>query len=504
MGTHAAIAIGLVLYVVLTTAVSFFWMSRVRKPADYQVAGRGLPVWVLTGTIVGTCIGTGVIIGGSGLAYKHGWAGCAYPIGLGLGTLLTGMFFARMRRYRFMTLSEEIACYYDGNRGVVEFSNVSLFVSQLCWLTVQIMGGAAVLGAVTGLQYRLCVVLAGFAKAVITIPGGLKAVVYTDVLQTLILFCGFSCLMHSALGGAGGLTELRQAVPADYLSFLGVASLGGWNVFGLILVLTLNPIADPGRRLTIYSAHTEAGAKWSVMSSGVIVMIFSVAIGITGMYTYRLNPHLPVPDQALPWLVMNVLPPWLAAFVVVAVVSGMSSAANGNAAAAGTFFVRHIYPLVTGHYPKRPVVVVRRALACAFVFSTLLALYTGSIVGFVVKFLPLTMSGLAVIILLGRFWKRSTWQGALAALITTPAVSLAVMFIPRQAKFWENPTIPATVVGLIAHIVVSRLTPPSQRSFEEVAEALSRERQAIEGASPDKPAVAVTSLSASQIQSTRM
>jgi SSS family solute:Na+ symporter len=283
-----------------------------------------------------------------------------------------------------------------------------------------------------------------------------------------------------------------------------VASLGGWNVFGLILVLTLNPIADPGRRLTIYSAHTEAGAKWSVMSSGVIVMIFSVAIGITGMYTYRLNPHLPVPDQALPWLVMNVLPPWLAAFVVVAVVSGMSSAANGNAAAAGTFFVRHIYPLVTGHYPKRPVVVVRRALACAFVFSTLLALYTGSIVGFVVKFLPLTMSGLAVIILLGRFWKRSTWQGALAALITTPAVSLAVMFIPRQAKFWENPTIPATVVGLIAHIVVSRLTPPSQRSFEEVAEALSRERQAIEGASPDKPAVAVTSLSASQIQSTRM
>jgi SSS family solute:Na+ symporter len=504
MGTHAAIAIGLVLYVVLTTAVSFFWMSRVRKPADYLVAGRGLPVWVLTGTIVGTCIGTGVIIGGSGLAYKHGWAGCAYPIGLGLGTLLTGMFFARMRRYRFMTLSEEIACYYDGNRGVVEFSNVSLFVSQLCWLTVQIMGGAAVLGAVTGLQYRLCVVLAGFAKAVITIPGGLKAVVYTDVLQTLILFCGFSCLMHSALGGGGGLTELRQAVPADYLSFLGVASLGGWNVFGLILVLTLNPIADPGRRLTIYSAHTEAGAKWSVMSSGVIVMIFSVAIGITGMYTYRLNPHLPVPDQALPWLVMNVLPPWLAAFVVVAVVSGMSSAANGNAAAAGTFFVRHIYPLVTGHYPKRPVVVVRRALACAFVFSTLLALYTGSIVGFVVKFLPLTMSGLAVIILLGRFWKRSTWQGALAALITTPAVSLAVMFIPRQAKFWENPTIPATVVGLIAHIVVSRLTPPSQRSFEEVAEALSRERQAIEGASPDKPAVAVTSLSASQIQSTRM
>jgi solute:Na+ symporter, SSS family len=480
MGVHAAIAIGLVLYVVLTTAVSFFMMARVRKPADYLVAGRGLPFWVLTGTIVGTCIGTGVIIGGSGLAYKHGWAGCAYPIGLGLGTLLTGLFFAEMRRYKFMTLSEEVACYYDGNRMVVEFSNVTLFLSQLCWLTVQIMGGAAVLGAVTGLHPKLCVVVAGFAKAVITIPGGLKAVVYTDVLQTIILFCGFGCLISSALHDAGGLAGLRQAVPADYFSFLGVDSLGGWSVFGLILVLTLNPIADPGRRLTMYSARTEGGAKWSMVLSGLIVIVFSMAIGITGMYTYRLNQHLPVPDQALPWLVMNVLPPWLAAFVVVAVVSGMSSAANGNAAAAGTFFVRHIYPLATGSFPKRPVVVARWSLVFAFLLSTALALYTGSIVGFVIKFLPLTMSGLGVIILLGRFWPRATWKGALAALITTPVASLVAM------RFWENPTLPATLAGAVALVAVSLMTKPNQRSFGEVAEAMTYERQSIEGAAPGK------------------
>ena len=502
MGVRAAIALGLILYVVLTTGVSFFWMTRVRRPTDYLVAGRGLPFWVLAGTITGTCIGTGVIIGGSGLAYKHGWGGCAYPIGLGVGTLITGLFFARMRRYKFMTLSEEIACYYDRNRLIVEFSNITLFLSQLCWLTVQIMGGAAVLGAVTGLPYKVCVVLAGFAKAIITIPGGLKAVVYTDVLQTLILFCGFAFLIHSALGESGGLAGLQHAVPADYVSFLGVGSLGGWSVVGLILVLTLNPIADPGRRLTMYSAHTEGGAKWSMVASGVTVVVFSVAIGITGMYTYRLNPHLPVADQALPWLVMNVLPPWLAAFVVVAVVSGMSSSANGNAAAAGTFFVRHIFPLVTSRYPKRPVVVVRWALAFAFLFSTALALYTGSIVGFVVKFLPLTMSGLGVIILLGRFWKRSTWQGALAALVTTPAVSLALMFIPGAKAFRDNPTIPATIVGLVAHVVGSLLTAPGRQSFEEVAEALGRERQAIEGAAPDQPSAPVTIPDPQQLQST--
>src|SRR5580765_726275 len=335
MTTQLAIAIGLILYVVLTTGVSFFWMARVKKPADYLVAGRGLPYWALTGTIIGTCIGTGVIIGGTGLAYQHGWAGCAYPIGLGIGTLLTGLFFSGMRRYKFMTLSEEIACYYERHPVIVEFSNISLFLSQLCWLTVQIMGGATVVWAVTGLSPKICVVLAGFAKAAISIPGGLKAVVYTDVLQTIILFCGFGFLMYSALKDAGGISGLRQDVPPEYFSFLGIESRGLWNVLSLMVVLTLNPIADPGRRLTIYSAHSEGGAKWSMAASGMAVILFSVVIGITGMYTFYKNPNLPSANDALPWLVMNRLPAWLAGFVVVAVVSGMSSAANGNAAAAG-------------------------------------------------------------------------------------------------------------------------------------------------------------------------
>ena len=462
MDTRIAIAIGLVVYVVLTTLVSFFMMARVRKPADYLVAGRGLPFWVLAGTITGTCIGTGVIIGGSGLAYQHGWAGCAYPIGLGIGTLITGLAFAEMRRYKFMTLSEEVACYYEGNRLVTEFSSISLFFSQLCWLAVQIMGGAAVVGVVTGLPRTWCIVLAGIAKAVISIPGGLKAVVYTDVLQTVILFFGFGFLIHSALHESGGLEGLHAATPPDYFSFLGTASLGTWNVISLILVLILNPVADPSRRLTMFSAGSEKNARLSMVISGAVVMIFSVAIGITGMYAYKLNPNLPVRDQALPWLVTNVLPPWLAAFVAVAIVSGISSAANGTAVAAGTFLVRHIYPLCTGRFPKQPVVATRWALVFAFCFSTILALYMSNIVDFVKKFLPLTMSGLGVIILIGRFWKRATWQGAVATLVATPVVSLIVM------KYWKSmdPILPATVVGVAVQFVVSLMTPPKKRSFD--------------------------------------
>ncbi|HEV2293522.1 MAG TPA: sodium:solute symporter family protein [Tepidisphaeraceae bacterium] len=478
MEKHTAIVIGLAIYACLMIAVALFWMVRVKQPTDYLVAGRGLPWWILTGNITATGIGTGVVIGASGLAYQHGWAGAAYPMGLGLGTILAGLLFARMRRYRFITLSEEIASYYGRNRAVVEFANISLFLSQLCWLTVQIMGGSAVLGAVLGLRPELCVLGSGVITACISIPGGLKTVAYTDTLQAVILLIGLGCLTFVALDDSGGVAGLRASVPQDYFSFLGVESFGTWEVVSIIVSLMLAVIADPGRRLSIFSASSQAGAKWSMLVGGAIVTAFSLVIGIVGMYTFRLNPNLPKADQAVPWLVMNVLPGWLAAFVVVSIASATFSSASTNAIATGTYFVRHIYPLATGgHYAARPLVAVRRALVCAFVLSTIVALQAGTIVGFVLKFLPLTMSGLAVIIVLGLFWKRATWQGALAALMVTPLVALAVMLIPAQEAFWNNPAVPATVAGLIAHVLVSLVTPRTTRTFEESAELLRLERE---------------------------
>jgi len=487
--TQTAILIGVGIDRCLMLAVSLFWMRRVKNPADYLIGGRSLPFWVLAGNITAGCIGTGVIIGGSGLAYQHGWAGCAYPIGLGLGTLLAGVMFAVMRRYKFMTLSEEVASYYSGNRVVIEFSNITLFLSQLCWLTVQIMGGASVLAAVTTLPPAKCVVIAGVISASVTIPGGFKSVVYADFLQAIILLTGFGVVTFSALHHVGGFEGLRQAVPPAFYSFLGIQSYGGWKMFGLIVALGFSVLADPGRRSSMYSALSEAGARWSMVCAGTIVMIFSVVIGIAGMYAYKLNPHLPVPDEALLWLVMHVLPVWLAALVVVSITSGIFSCASSNAMSVGTFFVRHIYPLATGgRYPDRPLFTTHCVLVCAFVLTTIVALHAGTIVSFVVTFLPVTMSGLAIIILLGRFWKRATWQGAMAALVVTPIVALSIKFLPPQSQVWNNAVIP-TVAGALAHILVSVSTPPSTRSFAEVALAMTAEREAIEGNSSERPAL---------------
>jgi SSS family solute:Na+ symporter len=151
--------------------------------------------------------------------------------------------------------------------------------------------------------------------------------------------------------------------------------------------------------------------------------------------------------------------------------------------------VRHIYPLVTGgKYPRRPLFAARILLVCAFILCTSVAIKSGSIVGTVTSFLPITMSGLAIIILMGRFWKRATWQGAMAALIITPILTLVAREFFANA-FWNNSVILA-IPGFVVHFIVSLLTPKPTRTFEQVANALTHERQNIEekalGLSPEK------------------
>ncbi|MFV1967319.1 MAG: hypothetical protein ACC628_17965 [Pirellulaceae bacterium] len=121
------IAAALVGYGLLMLCVSLYWMRKVKKPVDFLMANRGLGFFALTGTVLATGIGTGVTLGASGLSYESGWGGCVYPMGIGAGTILVGILFADMRKYNFMTLSEEIVCYYGGNRILYRTSRTSAF-----------------------------------------------------------------------------------------------------------------------------------------------------------------------------------------------------------------------------------------------------------------------------------------------------------------------------------------------------------------------------------------
>ncbi len=478
MGLNTVIILAVAAYGTLMLGISLYWMFRVKEPVDFFMAQRGIGPVTMTGTVLATGVGTGVTLGASGLAYTSGWGGALYPIGLGLGILLVGKMFAQMREYNFMTLSEEIACYYGGNAAIYNFANVMLFLSKVFWLSVQILGGGFIISLIiSGISVEYSIIIAGILIAVTTIPGGLLTVVYTDVVQVSILLVGFIAMVFVVLGDFGGLANLQAEVPPGYSTFLGVGELGWKTVVAIPVALILSQIADTNNRHRIYSATSKKAVRIGMYTAGTFEIIFSIVIGIGGMAAYALNPGLPVQDQAIPWLVMNAFPAWLAVIVVVAIVASTMSSGDSDAAVSATFFVRHIFPMATGRSAKNPLSVARYALVVIFILATLAALSAENIVDYVIDFLSIVLSGLAVVILLGRFWGRATWQGAVTAVILGAVVSLLVMMIPSQEEFWKRPIIPATLAALVGEVIVSLFTSPNKISFEEVAVIMEKERQ---------------------------
>ena len=115
--------------------------------------------------------------------------------------------------------------------------------------------------------------------------------------------------------------------------------------------------------------------------------------------------------------------------------------------------------------------VVQMALALLF------ALTSNDIISYITKMISMIMSGMFICTMLGRFWTRFNWQGAVAALAGGAGASVAVLVDSDWLAFWGNPCIPAVLTSLVASVVVTLLTPASSMSREQALEMITRERE---------------------------
>ena len=105
MSTQTTIFIGVGVYIVIMIAVGIYAAKKTHSASEFIVAGRSLPLWLLTTTIIATWFGGGMMIGGAGAAYDDGLLGnIADPFGATVCLLLLGLFFVRIfRRLKLLT-----------------------------------------------------------------------------------------------------------------------------------------------------------------------------------------------------------------------------------------------------------------------------------------------------------------------------------------------------------------------------------------------------------------
>ncbi|MBB1086998.1 sodium:solute symporter family protein [Lysobacter sp. SG-8] len=444
---------------------------------DFLLAGRGLPLLLVLGTTVATMVGTGSSIGAVGFGYAHGWAGALYGIGGAVGILLAAWWFAPVRALRFMTMSEELAYYVGAHPAVRNAVAVIILLACIGWLGAHIIGGGMYLAWIAGIDTASAKLLVAAGFGLFSIIGGYRAVVWTDTLQAMVLFAGFLLMAWLAVDRAGGWASVMAAHDAAALAPIGLLP-----AVSLAVVVAVGVLATPSYRQRIYSADSVSAARRSFAWSGGLYLLFSLVPAVIGMSAFALDPTLDNRNFAFPFLAMEVLPLAAGLVVVVAGLSATLSSASSDAIAGVTILLRDIHAMATGRTPDRARVVrlSRLGLVGVVGVALALALLSDDIIGYITAMIATLMSGLFACGLLGRFWPRFTWQGALAALLGGAAASLLVILTPGAMATWGNPILPSLAGAFGLGLAGSLLSPPNPVSHESALARINAERARME------------------------
>lgn len=455
-----------------------WWVSRGQKSGDdYLLGGRQVPFFLVLGTTIATMVGTGSSMGAVGKAYSNGWAGALFAIGAGLGLFFLAKFFSEVRKYKFMTFSEEMSFYYGGNRLIKGLVGVAIFFASVGWLGTHILGGSLYLNWIAGIDMTYAKIIVALGFTIYVIIGGYTAVVWTDTIQAVVLFLGFILMAFLCLNKIDAWSNADVLFNEKHFTFLDSNQI--LASITVVISMFISTATVPSFRQRIYSSKDKRTVEKSFYISAFLYLLFAIIPVVIGITAFNLLPGIPNSDQAFPELVTKILPAGIGVIVLIAGLSAVISSASSDAIAGTSILLRDVFILLTGRMPpkEKALKYSRIGATVTSLFAVLFSMLSNNIFDYIKDMVGMVMSGMFVCVIFGRFWKRSTWQGGVAALVTGSLTALVFIFIPTWKAAFGGVTIPAIAVSSTFCVVVSLLTPPNTITNEEALASLEKERE---------------------------
>lgn len=312
-------------YLLAVLAVGLWAGRGVNKLEHFSVAGRSFKSWVVFATLSASFIGGGFTMGNAEKVYVLGVVNIMALYGFSLKEILVAQFIAP----RMVHFSEAISVGGIMGQAYGKFSQVTtgVFGVLLCAgiMGAQVGAMGYVFHLFLGIDKLLGIMIGcGIAIAYSTV-GGMRAVVFTDIMQFLVLGIGIPLALFLGLDKAGGLDAVMQAAGPERLSPLGGMGLLAFGSLFLTFLLGETLVPPYVQRLMIgrTASHTARGTLWSGLFS---IPFFAISGGI-GLVALTLAPDLD-PNMALPYVIQQALPVGLRGLVVAGIISVVMSSAD--------------------------------------------------------------------------------------------------------------------------------------------------------------------------------
>ena len=457
MSTETIILIGVAVYVVIMIALGIYASTKSHTVTEFAVAGRSLPLWLCTATVIATWFGGGVMIGVAGSAYEDGMLGViADPIGGSVALVLVGLFFVRLfRRLRLFSWVEVVEQRYGVVAGVI--ASVAAMTSMIMWVAGMLVAFGIIFETLTGVPMLAGIIGGALIVVVYTSLGGMLAVALTDFVQMIIIALGLVLLLVVVLIDVGGWSAIASQLPEHTFRLVPVEhTLDSWMLYlRAWLILGLADIASQSLLQRAMSSKSERVAQNSFYLAAIGYFLLGMIPVLLGIIASVSMPGLAVPESVVPSLALEHLHPFAIAIFVGALLAAIMSSCDSAILAAATVFSTNILPrVVRSPSESAQLIAIRLAIPGAGLIAVAIALNSQVVFDTVLDANMLVLAAVIAPFVLAVWWKKANRFGALSAM----AAGVLSWLIASLA--W--PEQPADLIGfgfcLVTMLVVTPLT----------------------------------------------
>ena len=463
-------------YILVSVAIGLFAAKGVKNVKDYAVAGRHLPLPVVIATVFATWFGAEVVFGVSATFVQEGLNGLAAdPFGASMCLVIAGLFFStKLYKLNIITLGDFYRMRY--NRTVELLTTVAIVVSYLGWVAAQITALGLIFNILTdgAISQEVGVVIGTLIVLTYTALGGMLSIAILDFIQMIVIIAGLLYIANVVTGMTGGVAPViahAEAAgkfdffPKDADIWLYITFIGGW----MTMMLGSIPQQDVFQRIT--SAKSAKVALWGSLIGATIYFCSAFIPMFIAYAATIIDPTIfgklaeEDSQRVLPALVLQHTPLFAQVVFFGAVISAIMSTSSATLLAPSVTFAENFVKDFMPHLTDEGMLKVMRLSLVGFaIFVLIYALNSDlSIFGMVESAYKVTLAGAFVPLVFGAFWKKSSSQGALFAIVFGIGSWVFVELV-----FGEDILIPPQLIGLgfsIAAMVVGSLMP--QVTFKE-------------------------------------
>jgi solute:Na+ symporter, SSS family len=452
-------------YFLVVFAIGLYFFTRAKTSQSYFLADRSVG-WIAVGaSLFASNISSEHFIGLAGSGASSGLAVGSFEwLAVFMCMILGWVFVPFYLRSGVYTMPEFLERRY-GPACRWYLTSISVIAYVVTKISVSLYAGALVLQAVVGWDFITSATVMVLATGVYTVFGGLAAVIYTELLQAVVLLVGAIILTLIGLDRVGGMAALRATLPPDFFHMVKPMSDPAFPWTGIFFGAPILGIwywcTDQMIVQRVLGAKSEAHARGGALLCGGLKILPVFVLVLPGLIARALYPDING-DAAYPTLLVRLLPPGLAGFMVAALMAALMSSLSATFNSASTLVTFDVFKVLRPGASEAQLVRVGRLVTVVMVGLSMLWVpfikYLSAEVYIYLQSVQAYISPpIAAVFLVGVLWPRANRYGAISSLLVGAVLGAArfILELNKDAALVAGSPLLTSFVGInFLHIAV--------------------------------------------------